>query len=209
VARVLKRCAVLTLATGAIEAAGGVFTGSLALLGDAGHMATDGLALTVAWLAARLASRRPPEAAVEGAGGAGDPDAPERSEAWAAIVNAALLLGLSVGLAVEASSRLAAPPRLLAWPAIAVAVVGLLVNLTVLRWLGTVHGTLNVRAARWHVLGDLLGSLSALAAGVLALAGVWPAADPVLALGIAALLLVAVLRLVREAYDVLRVQPRG
>jgi Co/Zn/Cd efflux system component len=69
--------------------------------------------------------------------------------------------------------------------------------------------TLNVRAARWHVLGDLLGSLSALAAGVLALAGVWPAADPVLALGIAALLLVAVLRLVREAYDVLRVSPRG
>jgi cobalt-zinc-cadmium efflux system protein len=211
---VLRRCLLLTLGMGLVELAGGFVTGSLALLGDAAHMATDAFGLALAYAAARLTERSTGEAPTGAAPGGAPPlpgprsRAPRRGarrfEAWAALGNAVLLLALVVGLVVEAVSRLSDPPALLGGATVAVAVLGLLVNLVVLRWLSHASPTLSVRAAIWHVFGDLLGSLTALASGVFALLEIWPAADPVLALGIAALLLSGVVGLARESWVALR-----
>lgn len=205
-AALLKRCVWLTLGVGLVELAGGLYTGSLALLGDAGHMLTDGLGLMLAFLASWAVLRRRRRQAATGRRSAPAQalEAPERVEAAAALGNAVLLLALVVALGIEAVDRLAAPDAIRALPALGVAVLGLGVNLLVLRWLFRATPTLNIRAALWHVAGDLLGSVAALSACLCAWLGLWPRADAVLSLLIAALLLVSVLRLSREALAVLR-----
>lgn len=204
-AALLKRCVWLTLGVGIVELGGGLFSGSLALLGDAGHMLTDGLGLLLAFLASWAVLRRRRRQAAHGK--RVDPalalEAPERVEAAAALGNAVLLLALVAALAAEALGRLGEPAPIKALPALGIALLGLLVNLQVMRWLFQAAPTLNIRAALWHVLGDLLGSVAALASGLCAYAGLWPSADAVLALLIAALLLVSVVRLLRESLQVL------
>lgn len=205
-ATLLKRCVWVTLAVGVVELAGGLATGSLALVGDAGHMLTDGLGLLLAFLATwAVLRRRRRHARKHGSDG---PvlalEEPERVEALAALGNALLLLVLVGALALEGVARLAAPTPVLAAPALAVAGLGLAVNLLVLRWLFQAAPTLGVRAAFWHVLGDLLGSVAALTSGLLLLAGAWPAADAALSLLIAFLLLLSVVRLGVESLRALR-----
>jgi len=185
---------IFTLAYAAIEFVGGVWTGSLALISDAGHMLSDGLALGLAAFAAWLA-RRP--AGLRHSYGWG------RAEVLGATFNGLLLLGIVVVIAVEAVQRLLDPRPVMAAGMLVIAFVGLLVNVAVAVMLSRGHQNLNVRAALIHVIGDLLSSVAALLAGVLIMLTGWQIVDPLLSLLIAALILITTLRLLAETLHVL------
>lgn len=194
----LRSAAVLTIAFAAVEAAGGWWTGSLALLSDAGHMLTDGAALALGALAAWMARRPPSEKHSYGLG---------RAEVVAAQVNAAAMLLIVALLAYESIMRLRSPSAVNGGVAALIAAVGLGVNLWVMRKLAPhAHGTnadMNTRAARLHVFGDALGSLAALASGaVIALTG-WTRVDPVASLVICLLIAFSSWRLLRESMHAL------
>lgn len=180
----------LTLGFAAVEAGVGLWAGSLALVADAGHMVNDAAALALAAGAAWL-SRRP--ASPRHSYGWG------RAEFLAALINSAGLLALVAWLAFSAIARLQAPQAVMGEAVSLTAAVGLAINLGVAWLLSRGERTLNTRAALLHVLGDLLGSVAALAAGlVIALTG-WTPIDPLLSLAIGGLILVSSLRLLREA----------
>jgi len=180
----------LTLAFAGVEAGVGLWAGSLALVADAGHMVNDaaalGLAAGAAWLAQRPASPRPSY-------GLG------RVEFIAALINSVGLLALVIWLAFSAVTRLQAPQPVQGEAVSLTAAVGLAINLVV-AWL-LAHGekNLNTRAALLHVMGDLLGSVAALISGLVISFTGWTPIDPLLSLGIGALILVSSLRLLREA----------
>ncbi len=179
-----------------LEIAGGLLSGSVALLADAGHMLTDAGALTIALVAAWIAGRpRDPQMSF----GYG------RAEVLGALVNGALLGGVSVGVALESVRRLQQPHEIDAPIMIGVAALGLLANVAAAIILARAArgGNLNVRAALLHVLGDALASIGAIAAGVAVLLWGWAAADGFAGLVIAALLVVSAVRLIRESVDVL------
>jgi len=184
----------LTLAFAAVEAGAGWWSGSLALLADAGHMATDSLSLALAGVAAWLATR---------------PASPQhsyglqRSEVLMGLANALLMLALIVALAVAAVHRLLQPHPVQGEVVSVVAVIGLLVNIVVAVMLVRGEQNFNTRGALLHVMGDLLGSVAALVAGlVIALTG-WTPIDPILTLSIAALILGSTLRLLLDATNTL------
>jgi len=178
-----------------LEAVGGWLTGSMALLADAGHMLTDTGALGVALLAAHV-SRRPRTARKSFGYG--------RAEILGALANGLLLGGVSVGIAIEAVERLGDPVQVDAVPMLSIAVVGLIANLVSARILmGSADQNLNVRAALLHVIGDALGSVAAIIAGISVLMFDFTAADAIAALCIAVLLIVSAARLVRESADIL------
>lgn len=176
-----------------VELVGGLLTGSLALLADAGHMASDVGALAVAMAAARIAARPPDHTQTMGY---------QRAEVLGAALNGGALAVIAVWIAVEAVGRLAVPGHVHAEPMVAIAAVGLVVN-AVVAW--RLHGgeDLNRRAAFLHVLGDLLGSVGAITAGVLVWAFDFQLADPLISLGLAALLLVGSARVLGETSRVL------
>jgi cobalt-zinc-cadmium efflux system protein len=163
------------------EVAGGLLSGSLALLADAGHMLTDTAALALAWYAFRV-GRRPATAARS--------YGHHRAQVLAAFANSGALLVIAAWIAVEAARRLLHPTPVLGGPMLAVAALGLVVNVAaflVLR--GGDRENLNLRGATLHVMGDLLGSLGAiLAAGVILLTG-WTPVDPILSVLVAPLIL--------------------
>lgn len=169
----------LVLVSGAV---GAWITGSLSLLADLGHQVTDVAALVTAVVAARLAQRPPSARRTFGLG---------RSEVLGAAVNALALLAVTVWVAVEAVERLLAdaPPEVPGYALLVFGAVGLVGNLVSLAVLSGGSGSLNVRGAALHVLGDALGSVAVMvAAGVLLLTG-WPYADVVASLVIVAILL--------------------
>lgn len=178
-----------------VEAVGGWISGSLALLADAGHMLTDvgalALSLVTAWLAQRPA-------------GEGKTYGYLRWEILAALVNGAALFGIAALIVIEAVERLQTPHPIRTGLFLAVAAAGLVVNLVSLAVLHRVReGSLNVRGAYLHVLGDALGSVGALsAAGIIAVTG-WTLADPIASILLSLLILVGAWRLVRESTDVL------
>jgi cobalt-zinc-cadmium efflux system protein len=191
---VLFGALVITLGFAAVEAAAGWWSGSLALLGDAGHMLTDAVALGLAAVAAWI-SRQPPT--LRHSYGMG------RAEIVAALTNGVFMLALVAVILVEAVSRLRAPQPVQAAPVMVVAAIGLGVNLLVAWLLHRGEQTLNARAALLHVMGDLLGSVAALVSGVvIALTG-WTLIDPLLSLLICGLIALSSVRLVREALHVL------
>ncbi len=177
------------------EFAGGLISGSLALIADAGHMLTDFAGLTLAWLGFRVA-RRPAD--------------PKRSYGYGrfgvlvAYTNGLALFAIAIWIVVEAVHRIQAPTEILGGVMLGVALVGLVVNLLAF-WL--LHGgdltNLNVRAARLHVLGDLLGSLAALGAALVILATGWTAIDPLLSVLVSLLILGSAFRIVRESAHIL------
>jgi cobalt-zinc-cadmium efflux system protein len=184
----LSTVAALTIAFALVEAIGGWWTGSLALLSDAGHMVTDGAALALGALAASMARRPPSERHSYGLG---------RAEVVAALVNAVAMLVIVIALAYEAIVRLKAPSGVDGGVAALIAAVGLALNLWVVRQL---HGhDLNVRAARLHVLGDVLGSIAALGAGAVIYLTGWTLIDPIASLAICVLIAFSSLRLLRES----------
>jgi cobalt-zinc-cadmium efflux system protein len=194
-----RRALAITLAITAtyclVELAGGILTNSLALLSDAGHMFADVAALGISLFAARLSQLPPTESKTFGY---------HRGEILAAFVNG-LALWLVVGLIFhEAYQRLHDPPAVQSGGMIVIAAVGLLVNVASLQMLRHSHAeNLNVRAVFVHVLGDALGSIGALAAGVMMLLWGWYVADPLVSIGIGFLILYSSWGIVRESVDIL------
>lgn len=184
----------VTLGYAMVELAGGLWSGSLALTSDAGHMFSDALALALAAGAAWLA-RRPP--------GLKHSYGLARAEVIGASLNGLLMLGIIVFLVVEAVHRLLAPRPVMAGVVMIVAAIGLAVNAAVAYILSRGHHDLNVRGALIHVIGDLVSSLAALIAGAVIYATGWLLIDPILSLVIAALILLTTLRLLRDTLHVL------
>ncbi len=180
----------LTLGFAGVEAVAGWWSGSLALLGDAGHMVTDAFSLGLAAVAAWLARRPPSERHSYGY---------VRAEALAALFNAAFMLLVVVAIALEAWERFNTPRPVMGDVVVVVALVGLVINLVVLWRLHGGVGNLNVRGAVLHVVGDLLGSVAALVSGAVILFTGWTLIDPLLSLFICLLLLHASVRLFFEA----------
>ena len=180
----------LTWAFAIVEAIAAWQGGSLALLADAGHMVTDGAALGLALLASWIAARPPSARHSYGMG---------RVELLAALINALTMLVVVFGIGMEAWSRFASPRPIDGALVSAVAVVGLLVNLGVAWMLSHGQENLNVRGAFLHVLGDVLGSVAAIAAGVVVWATGWTPIDPLLSILIGGLVLASSLRLLRDA----------
>ena len=178
-----------------VEAAGGWIANSLALLADAGHMLTDAAALALAWLAARMA-RRPRDARRSYGYG--------RVQVLAAFANGIVLLAVVVAIVVEAAGRLAAPAPVEGGLMIGVAAAGLVANIVAFRVLqGGDRGNLNLRGAALHVMGDLLGSVGALAAGAVILLTGWTPIDPILSVAVSLLVLRSAWAILRESGHVL------
>lgn len=197
----LRAAAALTIGFAVVEAVGGWWTGSLALLSDAGHMVTDGAALALGALAAWVA-RRPPSA--HHSYGLG------RAEILAALVNAVAMLVIVALIGHEAFLRFREPAAVDGAATAVIALVGLGVNLLILRRLSPHGHDLNARAARLHVLGDALGSIAALVSGVVIALGGWMAIDSLASLVICALIAVSALRLTRESlHALMEGVPRG
>ena len=184
----------LTLSFAGIEALAGWWSGSLALLSDAAHMLTDSSALGLAAAAAWLA-RRPPSL-LHSYGLA-------RAEVLAALANSLLMLVLIGFIVDEAIGRIATPRDIAGGTVIGVGVIGLIINLIVAWILHRGEQTLNSRAALLHVLGDALGSVAAIAAGVVIVVTGWTPIDPLLSLFVAVLIGISALRLLREVMHVL------
>ena len=185
----------ITAAVMVAEAVGGWLAHSLALLADAGHMLADvaalGLSLVVAYLAQRPATAERTFGLL-------------RLEIVAALVNGAALLAISLGIALEALQRFRAPSQVHGALLIGVAAVSLLANVAGAAILHRGHHhSLNQRGAYLHIVGDVLGSAGALAAGAVILATGWVQADPLISVLIAVLILGSAWRLVKESTDIL------
>jgi cobalt-zinc-cadmium efflux system protein len=190
----LKLAALATIGYAIVEGLGGWWTGSLALLSDAGHMLTDGAALGLAALAAWMARQPPSERHSYGLG---------RAEVVAALINAGAMLLIIVALAYEALVRLRTPSPVQGGAAAVIAAAGLALNVFVMRRLTPHAHDMNARAARLHVIGDLLGSIAALAAGALIALTGWLPIDPIASLVICALIAASSVRLLRESLHAL------
>lgn len=179
---------VLTATFMLVEVAGGLLSGSLALLADAGHMLTDSLALGLALLAFRISAR--PADARRSYGY-------HRFQTLAAFVNGLGLVAIVIWIVVEAAQRMLAPPPIAGGIMLTVAAAGLLVNVIAFLILhGGDQGNLNVRGALLHVLGDMLGSVAAITAAVVILLTGWLPIDPLLSVVVALLIL-------RSAWDLI------
>ena len=184
----------VTLGFAALEAFAGWSAHSLALLGDAGHMATDGIALGIAGLAALVAQQPASERHSYGLG---------RVEVIAAVFNTLFMLLIVVLIFIQALARLRHPPEVHAPLVMLMGALGLAANFVIYKVLEGGDHSLNLRASLLHVLGDVLGSAAALAAGAIIYLTGWLAADPLLSLFIGLLILLSSLKLLGDATRVL------
>lgn len=175
-----------------VEVAGGLLSGSLALLADAGHMLTDAAALLMALLAVRFAQRKPNSRHTFGY---------LRLTTLAAFLNALALLVITALIVWEAVRRFYQPHPISGWPMMIIAVSGLVANLLSFWFLhgGEGEKNINLRAAALHVLGDLLGSVGAIIAAVVILLTGWLAIDPILSILVSCLVLRSGWRLLQES----------
>jgi cobalt-zinc-cadmium efflux system protein len=178
-----------------VEIVGALWSGSLALLADAGHMLADAGGLALALFAIWIAGRPPTPAKTYGY---------YRAEILAALINALVLLVVAGGILVETYRRFLTPPAILGGPMLGVAVVGLVVNLACAGLLhGAAEGSLNVRAAYLEVLGDALSSLGVVLAAVAVVLTGWTLADPLVSGAIALVIVPRTWGLLRQAVNVL------
>ena len=178
-----------------IEVVGGILTNSLALLSDAGHMLTDILALGMSLLAMWFAQRPPTQRHSFGF---------HRLEIFAAFLNGLTLTGISVYIFIEAFRRFQAPPEVAGLPMLLIAATGFVVNLVI----GVIlhkskDHSLNVKGAYLHVLGDALGSVGAVAAGIIMWTTGWMYADPLFSVIIGIIIIFSSIRLLRDTFHVL------
>jgi cobalt-zinc-cadmium efflux system protein len=201
-ARAVGIAALLTGGFMIAEIVGGLVSGSLALLADAGHMLTDFAALTMAWAAFRVARR--PADALRTYGF-------DRISVMAAFVNGLALFAVAAWILIEASRRLANPAPIEGGLMLAVAVLGLVVNIVAFRILSSGdRENLNLRAALLHVVGDLLGSAGAILAALVILWTGWTPVDPVLSVLVAFLILRSAWTVVRDSgHILLEASPEG
>lgn len=184
----------ITLGFAAIEALGGWWAGSLALLSDAGHMLSDAAALGLAAFAAWLSRHPPSRKHSYGLG---------RAEIIVGIFNAVTMLAIIVAIVIAAISRLQTPQDVSGGTVIVIAIIGLLINILLAYLLTKSEQTLNVRGALLHVIGDLLGSIAALIAGIVILFTGWTPIDPILSFVVCLLILVSALRLLKEGLHII------
>lgn len=191
----LKLALGLTAGFMVAEVVGGLWSGSLALLADAGHMLADAFALALA-LWAQVQSRRPPDA-MRSYGY-------HRMPVLAAFVNGLALLAIAAWISVEGVQRLLAPPAIAGDIMLSVAIGGLVVNaLSFFILHGGAEEDMNVRGAMLHVVGDLLGSIGAIVAAIVILYSGWTPIDPLLSILVALLIVRSAWRIVRESAHVL------
>ena len=184
----------LTLGFGLVEAVTGLMSGSLALVSDAGHMVTDAVALGIAAFAAWISRRPASERHSYGF---------ERAEILAAVLNSGFMLALVAIIAFAAVGRMLTPRGIDGEIVTIVAAIGLGVNIVVAWLLSRGEKNMNTRAALIHVMGDLLGSVAALASGLVVTYTGFTLIDPILSLFICALILGSSVRLLRDGVHAL------
>jgi cobalt-zinc-cadmium efflux system protein len=183
--------AVLTSGFMIAEAVGGLLTGSLALLADAGHMLTDSVSLVLAYVAYRMSERPGTSRMTYGF---------DRLKILVAYTNGLTILAIAVWIVVEAIRRSVDPSPVLGGAMLVIAALGLAVNVVIFFVLhGGDRESLNLRGAILHVVGDLLGSVAAIAAALIILATGWYPADPLLSVFVALLLVRSAWKLIRES----------
>lgn len=193
--RALKFALAIVVVVMIAEVIGGILSNSLSLLGDAGHMLVDSLALGLSLFAINMARR--PATATRTYGY-------HRVEIMAALSNGVTLTLVSAYIFYEAYQRLSNPPVVQPVLMLVVAIVGLCANVAGL-WLlkGVRHGSLNIRAAFLHILGDALSSVGVIIAAVVIKLTGWDAIDSLIAIFIGCIILWGAVRLVRESSDIL------
>lgn len=192
--RVLRIALTITLGFALVEAVGGLWSGSLALLSDAGHMLSDSMALGLAAFAQWIARRPPNPKHSYGYG---------RAEVVAALVNSLAMLALVAYIVFEAIVRLQEPVPIAGQAVIIIAVIGLILNIVVAWVLSRDQSSLNSRAALLHVMGDLLGSIAAIASGVVIYFTGWTPIDAVLSMLVAGLIVSSTIKLFGQSLHVL------
>ena len=194
----MRRVTIALVLTGTfmiVEVIGGILSGSLALLADAGHMLTDTMALALAAVAFQV-SKRPADARLT--------YGYQRFQILAAFVNGLSLLFIVGWILYEAFSRFVSPQEVLGKTMLVVAVAGLVVNIFAFIVLhGGDRENLNIRGAALHVAGDLLGSVAAIVAAVVIIYTGWMAIDPILSVAVAILILKSAWVLVKRSAHVL------
>ncbi|MCC2958673.1 cation diffusion facilitator family transporter [Massilia sp. IC2-477] len=184
----------LTLLFALIEVITGFMSNSLALISDAGHMVTDAAALALALMAQAIAKRPPSSRHSFGF---------VRAEALAAFVNSLAMLALVAWIAWEAVQRLLHPEPVQGGVVLVVAAIGASINLLVAWVLSRDNQSINTRAALVNVMGDLLGSLAAIASGAIIYVTDWVRVDPILSIFVALLILRSTSGILRESYHFL------
>jgi cobalt-zinc-cadmium efflux system protein len=192
--KALGAALLLTLLFAVIEVVTGFMSNSLALISDAGHMVTDAAALGLALLA-QLIAKRPPSARHSFGFG--------RAEALAAFVNCLAMLALVGWIVFEAAHRFASPQPVQGGVVLAVAAVGIAINLLVAWMLSRDQQNMNTRAAMVNVMGDLLGSVAAVIAGAVIYYTGWVRIDPLLSIFVSLLILKSTIGVLRESYHFL------
>jgi len=191
----LRNALVFTSLFMVVEFLGGLFTNSLALMADAGHMLTDVAALSLSAFALWFSSRPATAAKTYGF---------LRVEILAALVNGATLIVISLVIFYESYQRLASPPEVKSEIMLLIAVFGLLINLVCAYCLNKSQQTsMNVKAAFLHVAGDAISSVGAILAGILMLLYKWYLADPLISFLVGTLILYSSWRLVKDSVDIL------
>ncbi|WP_187977834.1 cation diffusion facilitator family transporter [Mycetocola sp. JXN-3] len=179
------------------EVIGGLLTGSLALLADAGHMLSDLIGLIVALTAMTLAARPASARATYGY---------RRTEVFGALINGLILCGVSISIALEAIQRLTSPTEaeILPVPMLLVAIVGLAANIVSMLILRAgAKSSINLRGAYLEVFGDMLGSVAVIVAAIIIMLTGWAPADAIVSLAIAAFILPRAYLLLRDVWRVL------
>src|SRR5467141_1052830 len=190
----LKRALARTCIVLAVEFAGGLASHSLALLSDAGHVLTDVFALGLAWFAVEQGKRPADRKRSYGY---------QRVSILAALVNSVVLIVIVIAIAIEAVNRLANPVPVQGGLVVITALVAIAINAFVVLGLSGHGKSLNMRAALLHVTGDIGASVGVVVAGAVILVTGWLYIDPILSLGIAALIAFGAWRIVRETVNLL------
>ena len=192
--KMLSLAIALTLLFSVVEFVGGYTANSLALIGDAAHMAFDAFALLIALIASWIAAK---PASIKHTFGLG------RAEVLAGGASCLLMLVVTSGIAIEAIERLRYPPSVSGTTVMLIACIGIMINFLVAYLLSRGEQTLNIRAAVLHVIADLLGSFAALASGAVIYFTHWKPIDPILSLFIALLITYSSIRLLQETVRIL------
>ena len=193
--RPLKIVLAIVLVVMIAEVIGGTLSNSLALLGDAGHMLVDALAIGLALFAISIAMRPATPTRTYGY---------HRVEIMAALANGITLVVLALWIFYEAYQRFLEPPLVQTSLMLLVATIGLIANLAGMLLLRRAsHQSLNIKAAFWHIFGDTISSVGVIIAGVIISITGWGIVDPIIAIFIGGIILWGAVRLVRESADIL------
>ena len=193
--RRLKVVLIIVLVIMVAEIIGGILSNSLALLGDAGHMLVDALALGMSLFALKIAKRSAPVTKTYGY---------HRVEIMAALANGVTLVLVAVYIFHEAYQRFLNPPVVQTTLMLVVSIIGLLANLIGIWLLKEVsYGNSNIKVAFWHVLGDAMSSVGVIVAGIIIAITGWGIVDPSIAIFIGVIILWGAVRLIKESVDIL------